>query len=198
MQYLRHERLIKMNSMHEVEAKYYIGNDVRALSDQIARLGWIEDKRSSQDDIYYTSRHKDLIASEECLRIRSTGSYDELTWKPPTTGAMKEEGQYWKEELNIDISDKVSAFRDLLKRLDFVEIVTVHKSRTEYRVDDTTSVALDYIDRLGWFVEIETFSDPELAATALQKNDSIAAALGLATHNKVTIPYRDLVLQGHV
>lgn len=177
--------------MYEVEMKYFLGNNVEPIIEIINKYKWFKIDEIYQKDKYYTSKYKDFIESEECLRIRTTNSYVELTWKPPTSKEMNEKGQYWKEELDIDIKSIHEKVEKLLLVLDFIEYVEVEKRRLKFRINDFSIICLDKIEGLGWFIEIETMHDDE--NYALEQNETYANKLMLKTEDKVNIPYRDLV-----
>lgn len=180
----------------EVELKFYVGSNPSTVKRQLETMGWCQYKQVQQEDIYYTSSHHDFVANEECLRIRNTPNRTELTWKPPTSKLMKEEGQYWKEELDLDLTGQADATLMLMKNLGFDVYVTVKKFRHIFQVDKDTSLFLDNIESLGWFVEIETFTDtPQIG---VNQNRQIAEMLHLNDYPQITIPYRDMVKSGTV
>lgn len=182
--------------MKEVELKIYLGPTAPDDLLELLSRSYGDPVVMSQEDIYYTGRFKDFIASEECLRIRKTDNKEEITWKPPTTDEMVAGQQYWKEERNIDISGRADDFRYLLERLDFIEYVTVVKRRAEFRVDGSTSVAVDNISGIGTFVEVETMADNHEIAVA--KNLDELSKLGFENYLRVTRPYRDIVKDGQI
>lgn len=177
--------------MLEVELKVFAGEDVKGTLSRIKALGWEAAGVSQQSDTYYTSKHKDFIASEECLRIRVSETRSELTWKPPTSDAMRKARQYWKEEVDLDLEGQVDLMRTLLSRLEFDEYVTVEKHRTIFRVDDQSMVCVDHIAGLGWFVEVETFA--ETPEGAIERNIALLKDLKLDDAKRINMPYRDLV-----
>jgi adenylate cyclase, class 2 len=177
--------------MLEVELKVFCGTAINSVRATIADLGWSIAHRRQEEDIYYSSRHKDFIATEECLRIRKSEERAELTWKPPTSDQMRQSQQYWKQEVDLDVSQQVETIRQLLACLEFYEYVVVTKSRTIYRATRETIVCLDEIENLGWFVEIETKS--QSASDATRANLLVLSQLGLDNAARVNVPYRDLV-----
>ncbi|MGO8754660.1 MAG: class IV adenylate cyclase [Gallionellaceae bacterium] len=180
----------------EVEIKYFVGKEDDAIRSAINNITSNPPVLEEQEDLYYTSAHKDFIKSEECLRIRTTGDMAELTWKPPTTVEMTTDQQYWKEEIDINISGQGQLVMRLLERLDFILYVKVAKKRYSYKVDVDTEIALDYVDPLGVFVEIETIASNTNLARA--KNEAFASQLGLQAAQRVFRPYRDMVKEGAV
>ena len=175
----------------EVEIKFFIGHSAQEIIEKIGTNNWQSIEQINQTDTYYISKYKDFIKSEECLRIREENNKIELTWKPPTNSLMTIEKQYWKEELNIQIVDSKTKIQRLLEVLDFKEYIVVCKKRTTFKVDDETVICLDYIKDVGYFIEIETFSDDDL--NSKNKNIKIADMLDLDASKIVNIPYRDIV-----
>jgi len=175
----------------EVEIKFSIGSSAQEIIKKIIANGWQSVGQINQTDTYYTSKYRDFIKPEECLRIREENNKIELTWKPPTNSLMTIEKQYWKEELNIQIFDNKTKIQRLLEVLDFIEYTIVCKERTTFKVDNETVVCVDNIKDIGYFIEIETFSDDELNSKS--KNIKIAGLLDLDDSKIVNIPYRDIV-----
>jgi adenylate cyclase class 2 len=174
--------------MNEVELKLELsyGEHARLLEEFRDWPGYTR----LETDIYFNSVHRDLIKSEECVRLRFSGDWAELTWKPPTTEEMRIERQFWKQELNLPITGSVEPWREMLRRLDFTEYVVVEKRRTYRKIDETTSIMIDEVTDVGVFVEIETMAEhPE---AALQKNRDIVKALDLERSPVVNTPYRDM------
>lgn len=180
----------------EVEIRYrLLDEDRERLLLELSRLGFSPCGSTVQRDVYYTSRHKDFVETEECLRIRHVGTRATITWKPPTTAAMRRSDQFWKEEIDLRIGRQFGVARRLLCALDFVEYVTVIKERTVYRRhSSSTEVAVDCVEGLGSFVELESQSLD--AISARRRNRELARCLGLDPRCLVTIPYRDLVRAG--
>ncbi len=178
----------------EVELKVFCGQGEPTGLARAHALGWKAKPAIEQQDIYYTSTHKDFIASEECLRIRAWGDRAELTWKPPTSPEMRAANQYWKEEIDLDITGQVEIMRTLLARLEFEEYAVVNKTRHAFAVDGCSLVCFDAIGGLGWFVEVETKAHDAEGATA--RNETILHELALDRAQRVSIPYRDLVKHG--
>ncbi|MBW7941985.1 MAG: class IV adenylate cyclase [Candidatus Kuenenia stuttgartiensis] len=177
----------------EIELRFFIGESIKTIEEKINHsLHYKFLKEVTEEDIYYTSKHKDFITSEECLRIRDVNGNCEITWKPATTDDMLFQKSFWKEEINLSIrGTQKEIAKALLQSLDFVECSIVKKKRVYYKIDRHTLLTLDYIDQLGWFVEIETISEDE--SISLIKNRQIAKKLQLSLECAINIPYRDLV-----
>lgn len=180
-----------MNEMKEIEIKFDISSNANEIGKRVEGMYELLTSKI-ETDIYYTSKHKDFISSEECLRIRKSDDTTEITWKPPTSQKMKEDKQFWKEEINVPLVDDICQLRKLLNRLDFVEYCIVNKKRRYFRVDDETTLTIDIVDNAGVFLEVETMSVDVSAGVA--KNSSTAKLLQLDEDKIVNTPYRDLVV----
>jgi hypothetical protein len=102
------------------------------------------------------------LRPEECLRIRLWNDRAEVTWKPPTSTAMREADQYWKEEVNWT----GAITRKLLARLESRSMQSLISTGETFVVDEQSIVCFDKIDGLGWFVEVETKDHDSQAAVA--------------------------------
>jgi adenylate cyclase, class 2 len=181
-----------MSTMHEVERRYKIApGSVQDLQRVLNDMGFSPSYSQYQIDEYYTSKHKDFISSEECLRIRSVDSDIILTWKPPSTDDMRAAPEFWKQEIEFGVSASADIVRSFLQALDFLPYVTVAKRRRAFADQTGTEVAFDEVQGLGSFIEIEIQSDDieEARATILR----VSEALRLPDDDISTVPYRDLV-----
>jgi len=180
---------------HEVERRYKVKeSDLPEIRTKLSRLGFEQAYVQHQADEYFTSRHKDFIASEECLRIRSVDSATILTWKPPTTDEMRIAPEFWKQELEFPVDASPEMVRQFLVALDFISYTVVDKVRNTYRDQSGVEVSIDQVDRLGTFIEIEIKSmDVEQARQDLVQ---VAKELTLDDGDISIVPYRDLVKPG--
>jgi adenylate cyclase class 2 len=176
----------------EVEQRYALsGRSPSAIAARLKDLGFVEQSLISQRDTYFTSRHKDFIASEECLRVREVDARAELTWKPPSTDEMRGATAFWKEEIDVDVTGQVDDVLRMLRMLDFVEYVVVAKDRRVFVLPDGVEVAIDSVQGVGSFVELEIKAeDPGPALARLQQ---LADQLELDPAWVSKVPYRDLV-----
>ena len=129
-----------------------------------------------QKDSYYNSPLRDFAKTDEALRIRDNGGRYELTYK----GAkVKGTGAKAREEFNIDINS-AKDLEEILLRLGFFKSSMVFKKREEYTYKDTT-IALDIVEGLGEFIEIEVVTDDKDRALTLI--DLVKAEIGISGEN---------------
>ena len=177
----------------EIEIRYEVPTDedrarVIALLEGLAAV-----ETQSQTDVYFTSKHKDFIASEECLRIRTVDGESIITWKPPSDDEMRASDHFWKEEVDVPVGGHQQEAQRLLERLDFRPVVTVEKVRAVYRISEFQSASIDVVARAGTFIEIETISSDR--ESALESNRALAKMLGISGFPVSKTPYRDLVIR---
>ncbi|MFC7193049.1 class IV adenylate cyclase [Halocatena marina] len=163
--------------------------DLRA---DLAKRGSVEEM--TETDIYYTAPIRDFLETNECLRIRIRDSEPvELTYKGETTPEMREQDQFWKNEVDIPIED-TDDVQHLLEAIGCEEVTTVVKHRSKVRIDETV-ITLDDVEGIDHYLEIErTASTEEEVAQAVQSNRRLLSELGIDQPDIVDEPYRDLVL----
>ena len=144
----------------EVEIKYPIKNPdhVRTV---LAKLG-AKPQRSAepQEDIYYVPAHRDFLEPaivSEWLRIRKTdkkASINYKLWLP--IGA---EVATHCDEYESVVEDSV-ALEKIFAALNMKQVVTVKKERSTWLLEDV-EIALDTVEGLGTFIELEAKSESE-------------------------------------
>jgi adenylate cyclase class 2 len=181
-------------SEKEVEIKIAIDAQTANAAREELRF-WADKIEHRQDtDIYYTAPVRDFLTTNECLRIRDTDEYTELTYKGATTEAMDRESQFWKEELDIPIDGYRGSVEALLTQIGCEELVTVEKERTVFQIDGR-EVTLDKVTHAGWFLEVESTAETEAEIeTALERNRQLLEKIGVDDADSVDRPYRDIVI----
>jgi adenylate cyclase class 2 len=161
---------------YEVEVKYRLAN-LDQFRQRLAAGNYLPQPVISQDDTYLSHPARDFALSNEALRVRRVGAENLITYKGPRrSGPTKT-----REEIEIGTAAGDDARRDLLRlfeRLGFRPVATIRKTRTPFRliVDRRKiEIALDEVEGLGDFAEIETLAATETDIPAAQ-----AAILALA------------------
>ncbi len=192
---------------YEVEEKFAIhAEDVPRLQRDLAVLGAIEAGAAIQVDTYFNHPSRDFAQTDEAVRIRRQNEKCWLTYKGPKIDAetktrreidlplvdsAERSGEYGSVE-----PDAARQWIELLLALGFRVVADVMKTRRTYQVsfrDYTIELALDSIEQLGWFVELElpATDDAQLAA-AQAAIAALAAQLGL--ENSERRSYLELLL----
>ena len=106
-------------------------------------------------DTYLNHPCRDFSKTDEALRIRIFNGKDlcELTYKGPRiyfSERIKVREEVTIKVLRSDVEDLVR----LLKKLGFKEVAKVIKERAKFQVGEV-KIALDKVEKLGCFIEIE-------------------------------------------
>jgi adenylate cyclase class 2 len=151
--------------MLEIEAKARIEN-IGEMKQRILASGGKHISTEAQHDTYFVHPSRDFAQTDEALRIRMVESEHFLTYKGPKLDRLTKT----REEIEIKIDDAESMAK-ALKKLGFKEVATVSKTRGNYQLDDYY-VAVDDVEGLGHFIEIEKHADsyePEELLEQLKK-----------------------------
>ena len=171
--------------MREVEAKIVLGDCtlLEAVEDRVKRLGGVLRGEVYEKDLYFQHPCRDFAETDEALRLREEGGRCTLTYKGPKEGGRVKS----RLELNVEVGD-CDAAKGLLERLGFKPVAVVAKKRRYYLLGDV-EVALDNVEGLGCFVEVESKRGRE--------EDVLEAVrmLGLDRFPSTTKSYLELLLE---
>lgn len=191
------ETIIKLSEILECSASYLIYGDVTRsdieteikikLSEiEFNKIKEIMDNEatflneSNQLDTYYQPVHRRFLKDnednvEEWLRIGLRGNKKILNYK-------KWYDNMYCDEYEVEIDDELNLDR-IFKIIGLEEIVKVNKKRLTYFYLNKYEVALDYVEELGYFIEIEV---KKYSLSALEEYDEllkVAKRLGLNLDN---------------
>lgn len=145
----------------EVESKYRSpGNE--KVEKSLGRLGAEFVSEEETEDVYFRHPGRDFGKTDEALRLRKRADVSELTYKGPR---MRLEHTKAREEVTLRTGDALAAQR-IVERLGFTEFMTVRKRRRNFRYDKVR-VAVDLVDGLGEYVELELITEEPKRAEAL-------------------------------
>lgn len=141
----------------EIEKKFALP-DPATLKAKLVQLGAKISEPTRQVDAYYNAPHKDFLAPEaisEWLRIRIEDRGSSINFKRwhPLGALIKTHADEYETKV-----DDVEAIRRLLEALDFQPLITVDKTREEYRLPEV-EVVFDHVAQAGDFVEFEFKAD---------------------------------------
>ena len=178
---------------YEVEQKYPV-DDLSAVEAQLAQLGACFDETIVQVDRYFAHPSRDFASTDEALRIRQVGTRCRVTYKGPKVDTTTKT----RQEIELPLGngpDVAPQWNSLLEALGFVPVLDVRKRRRGGRVtwnDATVEIALDELDRIGTFVELELAVDADQVEAAKSRILSLADQLGLADAERRS--YLELIL----
>jgi adenylate cyclase class 2 len=177
----------------EVEQKYPVANHDEVQA-KLLELGCQLHAPLRQVDLYFAHPARDFAQTDEALRLRRTNDDARITYKGPKLDAMTKTRR--EIELPLAGENAYERHRELLTVLGFREVREVRKLRTpgELPWEGTKiEVALDDVDELGTFIELERLAGPDELEHAKQRIAALAARLGL--QNPERRGYLDLLLR---
>ena len=183
-------------TMIEVERKRALADGGNAVTARLIELGYRDAGSFVEVDTYYGPRHRDFLSTRECLRVRRSGQLAEITYKPASDATTHSAADVIaKPEVDVVLadSDEAEAANELMTCVGMVMLARVEKARTLYQRGGSPGVmvAVDVVDELGAFVEVEIMtSDADGAAMVLEEVES---SLGILASPVVAAPYRDLI-----
>lgn len=176
----------------EVEKKFALSHP-DALKAKLCELGAKPSEPTRQVDVYYNAPHRDFLAPEaisEWLRLRTEERGSSINFKRwhPVDALVKTHADEYESRI-----DDVEAVRRLLEILDFTPLVTVDKTREEWKLPEVEAV-FDHVEGAGTFVEFEFKGDAENVPEATARLDEFIAALDVTLGEPVNRGYPHLLL----
>ena len=180
---------------YEVEQKFPIA-DLGAVEAKLTALGAEGGDPVEQVDCYYAHPARDFAETDEALRIRRVGEANWLTYKGPKIDPVTKTRR--EIELPVAPGDVGAAQADeLLSSLGFISVAQVRKTRRSLTLPWEgwrVVAALDEIDQLGTFLELELAADKAQLDPALAALASLSAELDLTETERRS--YLELLLLG--
>ena len=176
--------------MIEVELKGYADDEVfERVRENFKFL-----RREYHEDTYFAHPCRNFKQTDEALRIRVrrfNGHFEAfLTYKGPKLDQRSKT----RLELEVPITDP-DEYERILNALGFKEVLTVSKVREKYYYDRKIIIALDEVEGLGKFIEVETLVEDEAdVEEAVEKIRGIMESLGVRRFERRS--YLELVLGG--
>ncbi len=167
--------------MHfEVEQKFCVREPAALLARLEARQVRLGESEV-QVDRYYAHPARDFAHSDEALRIRRIGQANFVTYKGPKLDATTKTRR--ELELPLEPGDAGAAgFADLLEALGFRPVTEVRKRRRHGQISwqgRSVELALDEVDEVGSFAELEILADAANLEAAKACLASLAGELDL-------------------
>ncbi|MBP1912748.1 class IV adenylate cyclase [Thermococcus stetteri] len=140
--------------MIEVELKGYANDKIFERVREEFKLI----RKEYHEDTYYQHPCRDFSKTDEALRIRIrrfNGHFEAfMTYKGPKI----DQHSKTRKEIEVPLNDP-DKHAEILENLGFVEVLTVSKTREKYYVEKGIVIALDDVEGLGKFIEIEAMTD---------------------------------------
>jgi adenylate cyclase class 2 len=174
----------------EVEQKFSVA-DHGLIRKRLGELGAECLGTDSQADTYFAHPARDFAHTDEALRLRRVGDQNWITYKGPKVDPHTKT----RRELEVPLAAGPLSFdqyTELLIALGFGPVATVCKSRERWHLayrhfqgqhlnerSCEVEVALDDVDQVGLFVEMEIAARDEQLSLAYETIDSLANDLNL-------------------
>lgn len=177
----------------EVEQKFTIEN-MDSLRPRLSELGAEFTSPVEQVDLYFAHPARDFAHTDEAFRLRREGEANWFTYKGPKLDRTTKT----RHEIELPIAAGEARARqavDLVTALGFRQVMAVRKQRSHCTIDwknGQVTVALDEVEELGAFIELETVTSPERVDAARAAIESLAEKLGLANAERRS--YLELLL----
>jgi predicted adenylyl cyclase CyaB len=163
----------------EIEMKFPVtAEQFEKLRAAVAASGVLRGE-TGQCDEYFVPVDGSYLAQEypyEWLSIRQRGDRVLLNYKHFYPEGAERHSHC--DEIELPVGDMSKAGK-LLEALGFTRAVTVRKQRVVYTISDDHEVALDSVDELGHFVEIEALRDMGGVSETRRSVAELARTLGL-------------------
>ncbi len=165
----------------EVEQKFPV-EDLADIEHRLALAGATFADPVVQVDRYLAHPSRDYAETDEAIRIRQVGDANFITYKGPKIDATTKT----RKEIELPLhkgAEHAEQWTSLLGALGFSPVATVCKRRRHAHIpwqDAEIEVALDHVEDLGTFVELELSADEEALDAAKAKLQSLADELGLS------------------
>ena len=161
----------------EVEQKYRL-SDPSSLLTALAAMGAAPQQTVTQVDTYYAHPARDFAATDEALRIRCVGEANFITYKGPKLDATTKTRR--EIELPLDGGEQSAVqWDELLDALSFCRVAEVSKIRQIFHLQrdgQTIELAVDNVQGVGNFVELEIVVADEAGIATAQKQIAILAS----------------------
>jgi adenylate cyclase, class 2 len=188
----------------EVEQKFSVV-DHGAIRKRLRDMGAECLGTDLQADTYFAHPARDFAQTDEALRLRRVGDENWITYKGPKVDSRTKT----RRELELPLAAGPVSFEqysELLMALGFRPVATVHKTRERWRLayrhvpgqhqserSCEVEIALDDVEQVGLFVELEVAATDDGLLLAHEVIDSLANDLGLSRSERRS--YLELLLK---
>lgn len=158
-----------------------------SLREKLASMGAKSEGIQEHLDTYYNSPFRDFSITDEALRIRSVNGKSVLTYKGKKLDSVSKTRQEFETEVDG------GSTRNILTALGFFESGVVRKRREIFSYQCMT-IALDTVEGLGEFIEVEKQADFEIERHR-EEIFTFLGALGIRQEDSIRISYLEMLLE---
>ncbi len=135
----------------EIKLKLLDEGKISVLEKYIEKKGGIFLGKYSIVDEYFSHPCRDFKQTDEALRIRIINNNIELTYKSSRAANIPK----IREEFTVKVNN-YEVLKTILLKLGFKPITKITKHRRMFILNGDVKIFIDNVDRLGYFVEVET------------------------------------------
>jgi adenylate cyclase class 2 len=183
---------------YEVEQKFRLAESAESIVARLLEFGATELGDIRQADHYFNHPVRDFATTDEALRIRSVGDQNWLTWKGPKIDQKTKTRREIETALG-DGTKTADEIGEVLTILGFHSVAIVRKVRKQFefeRNDRHFDFALDRVDEVGEFLEVELLADQDGLEAAQDALKSVCDELGLLDSSVERRSYLGMLLDG--
>lgn len=151
-------------------------------------------RTTEQTDKYFVPKNNDFFKekkTKEYVRIRYDKDKSHLNY---SYCHYDKEGHFLSTDEYESIIESPEDVEELLKRIGMIHKVTVKKLR-KYFIYDTFEITLDYIEGLGYFIEIEAKKDFGSPEKTRDECYNVLSKLNIDYEECPDLGYPDMVLR---
>jgi len=167
----------------EVESKIKVDNPESARK-RIKRIAKFVKNESKIDDYYSLEKRK---YPKKSLRVRDKGKRRPVNFKQ---WRSYKNGVWAKKEVEFEVSD-LRNFFDLLDDFGFKKWLRKEKKTELYKTKDGIMIELNYVKKLGWFIEIEILCKEKDVVNARRRIVKVMDRLGVKKQDVEKRGYTD-------
>jgi adenylate cyclase class 2 len=170
---------------YEVEQKFRV-SDLAQVEELVTRCGGAWGDTIVQVDTYFRHPARDFEVTDEALRIRRVNDQCCITYKGPKIDATTKT----RRELELPLPREATTYDDfceLLEALGFQRVADVRKRRKKAHLQwlgKEVEIALDSVELVGDFVELEVAADVSTLDAARQCVAQLAQRLNLSGNER--------------
>jgi adenylate cyclase, class 2 len=152
-------------------------------------------KTSEQSDEYFDLANRsflDFVHPYEWLSIRKRGGKNSLNYKNWHYNSNGDFTHCDEFEVIVDDSDKLLK---IFSKINLKSIVVVDKIREVYNYKDEIEIDMDFIDELGYFIELEALKDLGGIELTRKRLLDFAKEIGIDTTNMADRGYAFMMMK---
>lgn len=180
--------------MKEIEILVELYTDINKCKELLSSYELIGEKYTV-DTYYYDPLRDNLKPNEkmqlnECMRVRSKGNKYFLTYK---VDHFDKDIWLYSDEYETEIND-VEMLNNIIERLGLKKLLVINNRKTIYK-SELYEIALEEVDNLGNFMEVEYCTNEEVDVNEIKKEiNKFIACLNLDVSKELNMGKPEMML----